>query len=126
MNNAGDYPDWANAQPVFLFLDSGQGLPPARLRHDNGALAVVSAVEDFAAIASGTLNVSTLTPLDAWRDLSAYGVVVFEAWTDSANEVNLIVEKSPDAVHPNIEQQLITVTTGKAVSVEVTQLFEPF
>lgn len=113
-----DYPDWGDARPFFLMLDPGTG-NPQRLRHENGSIGVIPIEAELVVIDSGALNISTLTPVFAWRNLSAYTMVVFEAWSDAANDINLVVEKSPDSSHPNVDQGLSTATTGKSASIEV-------
>lgn len=116
---SGDYTDWEGARPVIIFLDPGDdSTGPKRLRNENGALVTIGIEAELENILSGSLNVSTLTPVVSFKDLSAYTALVFEGWTDSADQINFLVERSPDGTHADVDQDIVVITVGKAGHIE--------
>lgn len=115
-----DYADWGNLRNVLILLDPGDGTTgPRRLRNVNGAIATIPLEAMMTEVVSGKSNISTLTPILGFRDLSGYSMLTFEGWTDSTDEITFIIEKSPDGVHADVAAQTTVITQGTAGSIDV-------
>lgn len=116
---AAQYPDWAGAIPVFLLLDYGDNSLPYRLRHAQGYIGVYIFERDLEEISSGQTNVSTLSPVTAWLDMSQYTHLRFVGWTEDADPITFIVEMSDDGTHPDVAQQTNVITEDNQASIDV-------
>lgn len=116
-----DYLGWGNLQNVLILLDAGDDAGPKRLRNENGAIATVPLDAELEDIMSGQILVSTLTPIVGFRDLSDYSMLEFTGWTDSADQITFVVEKSPNGTHADVSAQTTVITQGTAGSIEVPQ-----